>query len=273
MCLARIGSYAVAIALLGAVFWNLSVPLPAAAAGRVTTMQAEPEPTPISAPDSASESAAGQADRERMAYLGVMRGYVMPNPMHEMWSYAATGQTADLLEEMERGSLTGGQTGFLPAQFGKFVALEVEQTQQQADVRTIMSPGFQVGAQNISGFYTEAEDSDVLFQPTMFNILARYPEGRVHPYIGLGVGISRSTISFNEETVTNEGFGFAESGTTMAMAFHVLFGFDYEITPHLAVGLGYRHFTVNPVFGWANGSQSEYEVKIHNVVVTTKTYR
>ena len=74
-------------------------------------------------------------------------------------------------------------------------------------------------------------------------------------------------------TVTTEGFGFAESGDTTNLAFQVLLGVDYAVSPRLSVGIGYRYFTVTPTFAWANGSQSRYEIGTHSVTFVTKTYR
>lgn len=275
----RNGGYALALALLSALLWTACVPFSVAAAGGETVVQAEPKPTATPGVVPASESAVDESTVDeagggRTSYLGVIRGYVLPNTMQEDWSDAASGVSAHLMAETDRGSLTGGQTGFMPAQFGKLVALEVEQTKQSAAIRMIQTPSLEDGKPDVSGFYTATGDSSVVLQSTMFNLLLRYPEGRIHPYIGIGAGINRTTISFSEQTITGDGPGSERSGTTTDLAFQVLAGVEYEVGPRLAIGLGYRFFLpANLTFEWANGSRSEYGVNTHSVAFTTKTYR
>ena len=253
----RAGKVASLLAVLVVVLWW---PRPAAAANLMQETPATPEPAPVTPADPAGHS--------RSPYTGTVRGFVVSNPMHEQWSFPATGQTADVYEEMQYGALRGSRAGFLPVAFNHSLALEVENSRQSAAISTISSPGFTVGKQTVAAFTTEAEDSSIAFQSTFFNILLRPAEGPIRPYLGVGPGLTRSIIDFNEESVTSEGFGFTEGGEVSGFSYQLLAGVELDVTARLSVGIGYRYFAANPTFTWANTSQSTYDPRTHNFVFT-----
>lgn len=248
---------AILVGLLAAVLFAGLAPLPALAAERNAASQAEQEPAPV--------EPAG-----RSIYAGATRGVALPMTMHEQWNNAALGQSADLWEEMDRGNLTGSMAGFAPAILSARLAVELEQNEESADVRTIMSPGFKAGKYTVAAFDAEAADSRIAFHSTFLNLLLRHASGRVHPYIGIGPGVTRSAIAFNEPALTNEGLGFVESGETTRYSYQLLAGIDFSVTERVTIGLGYKFFAVNPTFEWANGSHSAYDPRTHSLVLNLK---
>ena len=255
----RAGKFALLLAVL---LIALCRPQPAAASDLPQDAPLTPKPAPAAPVDPAAPASG------RSPYTGTVRGLVVSNPMHEQWSFPATGQRADVYEEMAYGSLTGNRAGILPLASNRVVALEVENSRQSAAIATISSPGFTVGKQAVAAFTTEAEDSSIAFQSTLFNILLRFPEGRIRPYLGVGPGLTRSIIDFNEESVTSEGFGFTEGGEVSGFSYQLLAGVELDVTDRLSVGIGYRYFAANPTFTWANTSQSTYDPRTHNFVFT-----
>lgn len=248
---------ALLVALLAAVWFMAFAPTPAQAAGRFAVAQAGQEPAPAN-------------PIGRSLYAGRTRGVVLPMTMHEQWSFAATGQSADLWEDMEWGSLAGSMAGFAPALFGPHMVIEAEQNEQSAAVGTIRSPGFEAGKYIVAPFDAKAADSSIAFQSTFLNLILRHASGKVHPYIGVGPGLTRSSIDFNEPSLTNEGLGFEESGETTGPSYQLLAGVDFNVTEHLTIGLGYKYFAVNPVFAWANGSHSGYDPRTRSLVFNVK---
>ena len=209
---------------------------------------------------------------ERPFYIGIIGGYTMPQDMLEEWSWEARGQTADLKEEINNGIIVGAKFGYVPAALNRIMAVELEYSYQFAKFDKIMSPGFQAGPESISGFYAKATDSSIEFQSFFFNILVRYPSGKVHPYAGIGPGVTRSSVSFNEANLTTEGFGFEESGEDTTFCYQILAGVDFDLSGHISLGAGYRYFAAEPSMTWANGTSSDYDPISHNFVLDVKYY-
>ena len=208
----------------------------------------------------------------RPFYAGVMGGYVMPMNMLEEWRWEARGQTADLKEEMKNGFVLGVKAGYVPSALKRMLAVELEYAYQRAEFDKIMSPGFEAGPQTIAGFYSQTTDSSIEFQSLFLNFIARYPEGKTHPYLGVGPGVTRVSVSFNEPSLTQEGFGFEESGKDTTFCCQILAGVDFDVSEHIMLGLGYRYFIAKPTMTWANGTSSDYDPVSHNFIVEMKYY-
>lgn len=203
-------------------------------------------------------------------YAGVSGGLVMPMEMLEEWSWEERGQSADLKEEMKNGYLIGLKLGYMPAAFRQILAMELEYTYQRAEFDKIMSPGFSAGPYMVEGFYSGANDSYVTFNSIFLNFIARYPEGRVHPFIGFGPGMTRAYVSFNEPNLTKEGFGFQESGDDDTFCYQIMAGVDFDVNASLSVGAGYRYFAAKPTMTWENGTKSDYDPVTHSFALDVK---
>ncbi len=80
-------------------------------------------------------------------------------------------------------------------------------------------------------------DGDFKASNLMVNLLARYPEGKIHPYLGVGLGWSWGEV--------NSSSGDASDN---ALAWQILAGVNFEITPQWSVDLGYRYFSAEYSF-------------------------
>jgi opacity protein-like surface antigen len=206
----------------------------------------------------------GFAQDGKQFYGGVTAGFVMPNDLHETWHNTRLSQTADLSYEMNNGFLVGAKFGYVPSALSQFLAVELEYNYQKSTFSTLMTSGFVAGDTTIVGFGQIMNDSYIAFHAFALNIMARYPEGKAHPYIGFGPGMTYTAISFNEPDL------FGESGNDTGFSYQIVFGFDFDISSKISLGLAYKYFEVNPIQTWANGTHSHYDPRLHNYVFDVK---
>lgn len=217
-------------------------------------------------------AAESRAAEDKPFYIGLSGGLALPMDMLEEWAWKERGQTADLKEEMDNGWTAGIKLGYRPDVFKRMIALEVEYTYQRLEFDRILSPGFEAGPHTIGGFYSKATDSHLTFQSLFLNILVRYPHGRMHPYVGIGPGMTRADVSFNEPSLTREGFGFQENGDDDTFCYQILAGVDYDASDTVSIGAGYRYFSARPSMTWANGTSSDYDPVLHGFVLDVKCH-
>jgi len=82
-------------------------------------------------------------------------------------------------------------------------------------------------------FYDPRRDDHYQAHNVMANLILRYPNGMIHPYIGAGAGWSWGKFENNSGTWDESANAFAWQG---------LAGINLEIIPSLSVDFGYRYF-------------------------------
>ena len=161
-------------------------------------------------------------------YVGVFGGYVIPSDLEVSGSDVVREDT-----KMKDSWMLGAKFGYILPMF-KWVAGEVEYNylaKQDVDKAGI--------------------NGDFSAHNVMANLLARYPEGRFHPYAGFGIGWSYGMFKANTVDASVD-----ESDN--AFAWQILAGVNFEITPNWSADLGYRYF------------QSKYTIQ--NADVTSKDH-
>jgi opacity protein-like surface antigen len=100
-----------------------------------------------------------------------------------------------------------------------------------------------IPTQTISGV---TESGDVYLNNFLVNLILRYPEGKIHPYVGAGIGASAMNIK-NTESIGGGVVNVAEESAT-GFAWQFLAGINVELAPNLSADLAYRYFGTNPSF-------------------------
>jgi opacity protein-like surface antigen len=161
-------------------------------------------------------------------YIGVFGGYVMPDDLKK-----ENGESVDL--SLKSSWAIGAKVGYIFPQV-KWLAAELEY--------------FYLAKQDLdqSGY-----DGDFSANNVMANLLVRYPQGKIHPYAGIGIGWSWATLK-----ATSTSGSIDESAN--AFAWQILAGVNFEITPQWSADLGYRYFS------------SKYEMGPDKEGVTTKNH-
>jgi len=179
-------------------------------------------------------------------YVGVFGGFVLPDDLeferdyYDDWDYHHEG---GFDEDLDDSWAAGVKIGYIIPQV-RFLAVELEYTYlAEQDYGDAYYTGY--GNQKYS------YDGDFSAHNLMANLLFRYPNGRIHPYVGFGIGLSRATIEEKDKWELNGDVVSAnidEDDTAFAGQF--IAGVNFEISPNWSADLAYKYF------------YSEYEIEL-----------
>jgi opacity protein-like surface antigen len=145
-------------------------------------------------------------------YVGVFGGYVIPRDLR-----VEDGGSVDV--GVKNSWAIGAKVGYIFPQ-ARWLAVELEY--------------FYLSKQDID---QPGTDGDFRSNNVMANILWRYPEGKIHPYAGGGLGWSGGTIE-----ITSAGHSTEANGN--GFAWQLLAGVNFEITPNWSADLAYRYIRI-----------------------------
>mgnify|MGYP000873214533 CR=1 FL=1 len=106
-------------------------------------------------------------------------------------------------------------------------------------------------------------DGDFKASNLMVNLIARYPEGKIRPYIGAGIGWSWGAL---EASGSVGGITGAVDESDNAFAWQILAGVNFEITPQWSADLGYRYFSSKYTFNVV-GEDVDFTAKSHMILI------
>ena len=170
-------------------------------------------------------------------YFGVCGGYVIPQAVTLDDQYdTETGFDVKL----KNGGMIGLTSGWINPFTNNIMAMELE---YNYIFGTDLDPSKAVDGW---GYF----DGTINIHAFLFNIKARYPNGPVHPYAGIGLGYSffqlgEVTGRDSEGSVIFRGQGLSGGGLT----YQLLAGVDFDITRNLSLGVGYKYFVTRPSLG------------------------
>lgn len=184
-----------------------------------------------------SQTATAFAAQNTGVYFGFSGGFVIPQTM--TMSEPDYGNTDT---KLENGGFVGTKVGWLNPFTRRIMALEME-------YNYIFGNDFDKGeAVNLAGSGPGASlDGSIDIHALMFNIKARYPDGPVHPYVGVGLGFSYFDVG--EIRARDEAggiIGVIPSGSGSAFSYQFMAGIDFDIAPNMSLGIGYKYFAAKP---------------------------
>jgi len=162
-------------------------------------------------------------------YFGVFGGYVAPQDM--TWTSKVTGTSADLA--LDSSGMMGLKMGYILPQ-ARALAFELEWNYMFNQT---------IPSQVVSGV---RESGEVALNNFLVNVILRYPEGKIHPYVGGGIGASSMYIQ-NTESIGGAVVNVADE-TATGFAWQFLAGVNVDLAPNLSADLTYRYFGTNPGF-------------------------
>lgn len=170
-------------------------------------------------------------------YVGLTGGYVIPQTL----TISDPDDSANYLDlTLKNGYLLGIKTGWNTPFTRRIMAMEVEYNY------------FNNNLDNSTSVYGETYDGNMSVHAILFNLKARYPQGKFHPYIGGGLGYAYMSVGDITERGSNPQLIKGDSGSAFCWQF--LAGVDFDITPNIGIGIGYKYFATKPTIGNRNSS-------------------
>lgn len=169
-------------------------------------------------------------------YFGISGGIVFPQTMTMSEPYYGHTDTT-----LDNGGFVGVKSGWLTPFTRRIMALEME-------YNYIFGTDFDKGkVVNLAGEGSNTLDGTIGVHAFLFNVKARYPEGPIHPYAGVGLGYSYFQVG--DITARDGGGGLVDSipgGSGSAFSYQFIAGLDLDIAPNISVGVGYKYFAAKP---------------------------
>ncbi len=161
-------------------------------------------------------------------YVGVLGGYVWPQNLK-----VSNGPDVSL----KNSWAIGAKAGYIIPQTQKWIAAELEYQYLANQDLDLSSASGHYSANNL-----------------MVNLLVRYPDGKIHPYAGGGIGYSWG--AFNASG-TYAGLTGSVDKTQGAFGWQLMLGVNFEMTPQWSADLAYRYFSsvYNVDLGGGGGSR------------------
>ena len=213
------------------------------------------------------------ADDTLGVYVAATGGVAIPNdaPTTFADNVPGVGSTKQDIG-LNAGWLAGARVGWQTPFTKRWLAMEVEYNHIENKFDT--SKIYTINSTSLTA------DGKAKLDLVMLNLLARYPEGRFHPYIGGGGGYAN--VQLNDITSSFTGSNGAlqtASGSKGVFAYQILAGIDFDITKNFFVGVGYKYIAASKAqfdttittplaSGLSHPGSIETEYKSHNIVLT-----
>ena len=198
-------------------------------------------------------------------YVGISGGYVIPQTLTIS---DPDGGAKYMDENLNNGYFLGIKSGWNTPFTKKIMALEIEYFY----INDNLDNGKIVSSPDHSGYHVTL-DGTISMHALLFNVKARYPEGRFHPYGGFGLGYAYFSFGdITERAYDGSGTDTWKSASGGAFCWQLLAGLDFDITPNFGVGIGYKYFATKPTVGSKNSDEiyvdADYKASIVTVGLT-----
>jgi opacity protein-like surface antigen len=133
----------------------------------------------------------------------------------------------------------GVKFGFTPPPI-RYFSFEFEYSYLNPDVdRTVLAT---------EGSDYTAIEGDVNLHNFMFNAIVKYPDGKIHPYVGLGVGVSYFDLSATStSSIDGVNSSVRRSVDDTVFAWQMMAGVEIDLTNKLSLDIGCRYFDTEHV--------------------------
>ncbi|OGP66367.1 MAG: hypothetical protein A2W27_01155 [Deltaproteobacteria bacterium RBG_16_44_11] len=170
-------------------------------------------------------------------YVGLVGGYVFPSNMGTTIAIAG-GPTFNGDTTLNNGYLYGAKVGWLTPFTKRIMVIEFEYNHVTNRMDKLKNSGIESSDVDMSG--------NVNMDVFMLNLLARYPQGRFHPYIGAGAGYALVKVDDSAASVGGSLIpGGYTGGSAGVFAYQGMIGMDFDITKNIIMGLSYKYLATS----------------------------
>jgi opacity protein-like surface antigen len=162
-------------------------------------------------------------------YMGIFGGLIMPEDADMNWGDIAH----DCRVSIDNGAdlIIGLNAGYIIPQ-AKWLAVELEYNYQGEQ-------GFD--EKFVHRIRSVDVDGNLRSHNLMADFLLRYPQGRIHPYVGGGIGISFATAEVDRKSSRSRSVTLVDDND-IGFAWQLIAGVTFEITPNFSVDLAFKRF-------------------------------
>jgi opacity protein-like surface antigen len=192
-----------------------------------------------------------QAFAQTGGYIGLWGGYTIS-------PYAGTGDDDydhhdwdwyhhDIDLDINETYALGAKVGFVHPLL-KYLAFEFEYFYLNPDIDRSIIDKYESDYVTVEG--------EIKLNNFMFNVIGKYPRGVIHPYIGVGLGLSNADVSAKATEGSASSVSIGDNYTSFA--WQLLTGVEIDLASNLAMDIGYRYFTTELKFN----DKMEYDYDI-----------
>jgi opacity protein-like surface antigen len=187
-------------------------------------------------------------------YMGIWGGYAI-NPVASSGThYYNWDHYSNFDLNIQETWVFGAKIGYIPPQL-KYLAFEFEYSYLKPDINSSVIDWY--------GYDFVAVAGDVKLNNFMFNAVVKYPEGRFHPYVGIGLGLSYTDMStIVTQRIGSEMSSGPEEKDCTSFAWQLLAGVEIDVTNNLSVDIGYRYFGTEIELEYASGIEFKHDAKM-----------
>lgn len=219
----------------------------------------------------AQQSSTAPEKKKTNNYFGVTAGIVFPEDLES--DNNTPGSITSLSDvDLSTGTMIGLKLGHIFPETNNIFAIELE--------------GFMIDGTDVDNepYYTHSGgsavniDADISIKSLMINAIARHPEGKIHPYAGLGIG----WVWFDLDDVAltlEQGYVWAATNTRTyeygdidddTFGFQLLAGVDIDLKDDFSCNLGARYFYTEPNFKKEADFDIDTKYKTYIIIVGFK---
>lgn len=184
-------------------------------------------------------SSSVMAEDTKGIYVGLVGGYVIPTGISGVLNNTA-GTYPEYDPSLKNGYLYGAKVGWLTPFTNRIMALELEYNHIANEFdkakRFIAMPPADLDL-----------NSKINIDLIMFNMIARYPDGRFHPYIGAGAGYAHARINDTEVSLAGVSLWTYSGGSKGVFAYQGIAGMDFDITKNIIIGVSYKYIGLQKI--------------------------